>query len=197
MPAPPFGTASAYSDSFPAPPPKQVTVTAETCFNLSVFRDIVRQYRKLDDQIITRLNRAQAELRDQSRSSSGSSSRHGVALLDGAEGMCARLWGEMMAGWAHRQTLLTFCGQTVQASVDGKRDSSTPSPHWERGVKEEEVLVDQLVSEESVEAIIRKRTLDAFKTRCPFFTPSFADSTGRAWWDLADRGLKGRGPELS
>lgn len=38
MPAPPFGTASAYTDSFPAPPPKQVTVTAETCFNLGVFR---------------------------------------------------------------------------------------------------------------------------------------------------------------
>lgn len=38
MPAPPFGTASAYTDSFPAPPPKQVTVTAETCYNLGVFR---------------------------------------------------------------------------------------------------------------------------------------------------------------
>ncbi|WWD22106.1 hypothetical protein CI109_106595 [Kwoniella shandongensis] len=197
MPAPPFGTASAYTDSFPAPPPKQVTVTAETCFNLSVFRDIVRQYRRLDDQIITRLNRAQAELRDRSRTLPSSSARSGVANLDGAEGMCVRLWGEMMAGWAHRQTLLTFCTQTVQASVEGKRDASSPLPHWERGVKEEEVLADQLASEESVEAIIRKRTLDAFKSRCPFFLPSPSDTTGRAWWDLADRGLKGRGPEVS
>jgi len=36
--APPFGTASAYTDSFPAPPPKALTISAETCFNLSVFK---------------------------------------------------------------------------------------------------------------------------------------------------------------
>lgn len=35
---PPFGTASAYADAFPAPPPKTLTLGAETCFNLSVFR---------------------------------------------------------------------------------------------------------------------------------------------------------------
>jgi hypothetical protein len=36
--APPFGTASAYADAFPAPPPKTLTLGAETCFNLTVFR---------------------------------------------------------------------------------------------------------------------------------------------------------------
>lgn len=34
----PFGTASAYADSFPAPAPKELTLGAETCFNLSVFK---------------------------------------------------------------------------------------------------------------------------------------------------------------
>ncbi|TYJ56333.1 hypothetical protein B9479_003025 [Cryptococcus floricola] len=94
MPYLPFGTPSAYTDSFPAPPPKHVTVTADTCFNLTVFRDIVRQYRKLDDQIIIRLNRAQAELRDQSRTSG--SSWIPAKSMDGAEGMCVKLWAEMM-----------------------------------------------------------------------------------------------------
>ncbi|KAE8538286.1 hypothetical protein D1P53_005628 [Cryptococcus gattii VGV] len=191
MPAPPFGTASAYTDSFPAPPPKQVTVTAETCFNLGVFRDIVRQYRKLDDQIIIRLNRAQAELRDRARTSNeGSWISGGVKSMEGAEGMCVKMWSEMMAGWAHRQTLLTFCSQTVQSSVEGKRNEGAHV----RGIREEEVLADQLASEESIEAIIRKRTLEAFKSRCPFFTPS--DNTSKAWYNLADRGLKGHGPDL-
>ncbi|OCF40919.1 hypothetical protein I317_05278 [Kwoniella heveanensis CBS 569] len=203
MPAPPFGTASAYTDSFPAPPPKQVTVTAETCYNLGVFRDIVRQYRKLDDQIIIRLNRAQAQLRDQDRISGGDKS---LGSSSGAEAMCLKMWTEMMAGWAHRQTLLSFCSQTVSANLDekkqsqpgaeggGVRTSSSSTPRWERGIREEEVLADQLASEEGIEAIIRKRTLDAFKSRCPFFHPSVSDTAGKAWWDLADRGLRGHGP---
>jgi len=48
--------------------------------------DIVRQYRKLDDQVVTRLNRAQAQLRDEARAGKGSS----------PEGMCAKMWSEMM-----------------------------------------------------------------------------------------------------
>ncbi|OCF58909.1 hypothetical protein L486_03402 [Kwoniella mangroviensis CBS 10435] len=196
MPAPPFGTASAYTDSFPSSPPRQVTVTAETCFNLSVFRDIVRQYRKLDDQIIIRLNRAQAQLRDQDRLGSGS----GVEHMNGSEGMCAKIWTEIMAGWAHRQTLLTYCSTTVKDSVSSKiqvdQDPKVNTPRWERGIKEEEVLADQLESEESIEAIIRKRTLDAFKSRCPFFSPPSSDQTSKQWWDLADHGKKGRGPDI-
>jgi hypothetical protein len=51
---------------------------------------MVKQYRKLDDQIITRLNRAQAQFRDQTRIAS--SSKSPVA----PEAMCAHLWFEMM-----------------------------------------------------------------------------------------------------
>lgn len=59
--------------------------------------DIVRQYRKLDDQIIIRLNRAQAELRDRARTSNeGSWIGGGVKSMEGAEGMCVKMWGEMM-----------------------------------------------------------------------------------------------------
>lgn len=38
MVAPPFGTASAYTDSFPAPLPKALTIAADSCFNLGVFK---------------------------------------------------------------------------------------------------------------------------------------------------------------
>ncbi|KAI9635356.1 caffeine-induced death protein 2-domain-containing protein [Dioszegia hungarica] len=218
MPAPPFGTASAYTDSFPAPPPARVTIAAETCFNLSVFKDMVRQYRKLDDQIITRLNRANAQLRDQNRIGASGSSRSFTpsspisdpAGRDGIEGMCTRMWSEMMSGWTHRQTLLTYCLTTVHQSLEAKKaemsgqDEKLAAPARNgadagrrvRGLKEEEVFANQLDNEESIEAIIRKRSLDAFKSRCPFFTPSPTDSAGRAWWDLANSGRKGRGPDM-
>ncbi|WVQ74055.1 hypothetical protein IAR50_003638 [Cryptococcus sp. DSM 104548] len=185
MPYLPFGTSSAYTDSFPAPPPKQVTVTADTCFNLGVFRDIVRQYRKLDDQIIIRLNRAHAELRDQTRTSGSSWIPAGTKSMDSAEGMCAKLWAEMMEGWIHRQSLLTFCRHSVRSSVQVDGQEGVLG----RGEREAEVLGDQLASEESIEAIIRRRTLDAFKSRCPYFHPSDRDS--KSWWSLADKGLRG------
>ena len=107
MVAPPFGTASAYTDSFPNAPPNNLTIPAETCFQLNIFKgalhnrrhsapvltpETVKQYRKLDDQIITRLNRAQAQLRDLSRSAKT------VSADQGTDGMCTRLWTEMM-GW--------------------------------------------------------------------------------------------------
>lgn len=65
--------------------------------------DMVKQYRKLDDQIIVRLNRAAAQLRDQDRlsrpgQSSSSSSLNGQPVL-GPEGMCTAMWMEMMGKW--------------------------------------------------------------------------------------------------
>lgn len=73
---------------------------------------------------------------------------------------------------------------------------------------------NQLGNEESIEAIIRKRTLDgefrliqpnrgdvlmrrlAFRSRCPFFVPAASDAVGRGWWDLAESGKAGKGPDL-
>lgn len=124
---------------------------------------MVKQYRKLDDQIITRLNRAQAQYRDQSRIASSSKVQG-----SGNEQMCSTLWFEMMcklplcffveltehaAGWAHRQTLLSYCIGTVKASAEDKRPmatgderlsalpSRTDRDRRERGWREEEVLV--------------------------------------------------------
>ncbi|TXT10709.1 hypothetical protein VHUM_02214 [Vanrija humicola] len=183
MKGPPFGTASAYTDSFPAAPPRELTVSAETCFNLTVFRDVVRQYRKLDDQVVTRLNRAQAQLRDEARVGKGSS----------PEGMCAKMWTEMIAGWTHRQTLLTYCIGTVEGSMAAKR-AAAGGGAYERGVREEQAVSDSLHSESSVEAIVRKGTLEAFKTRCPFFTPP--PGRDRGWWDIAESGrTTSKGPE--
>jgi hypothetical protein len=130
--------------------------------------EMVRQYRKLDDQIITRLNRAQAQYRDQFRTASTPSSSS-KSTTTGPQGMCADLWYEMMcmslpqqrlhhkanrvAGWAHRQTLLSYCVATVKASAEDKKPTSTADERLsqlpprtdrdrrDRGWREAEVLV--------------------------------------------------------
>ncbi|ORY27760.1 caffeine-induced death protein 2-domain-containing protein [Naematelia encephala] len=221
MPAPPFGTASAYTDSFPSPPPRQVTISSETCFNLSLFKDMLKQYRRLDDQIITRLNRAQAQLRDTTRhassppsTASSSSWWHSSASSSSSsnnanDAMCLQIWDEIMSGWAHRQTMLSYCITAVDRSVLEKKPVEenvqfVPFSRYgqevgmerERGWKEEEVMADQLRNEEAIEAIIRKRTLDAFKSRCQYFALPAPGSAAREWWDLAESGRAGRGPDL-
>lgn len=54
--------------------------------NYALSPDLVRQYRKLDDQVVTRLNRANAQLRDEARTG-----KHATA-----DGMCAKMWSEVM-----------------------------------------------------------------------------------------------------
>lgn len=61
-------------------------------------------------------------------------------------------------------------------------------------MREDQAVADQLANEASVEAIIRKRTLDVFKSRCQFFQPT--TEAGKAWWDLAERGRAGTGPDV-
>ena len=90
-------------------------------------------------------------------------------------------------------------------------DTNSNSAVSRRGWKEEEVLVsprsyrveradghcrqaNQLGNEESIEAIIRRRTLEAFQSRCPFFYPR--ESIGKEWWELANSGRSGRGPDV-
>jgi len=80
------------------------------------------------------------------------------------------------AGWLHRQTLITYCQQTVDASLAAKRAATAgvedklaaPPPRkagvmggvHERGIGEETVIVEQIANEASIEAIVRKRTLE-------------------------------------
>ena len=47
--------------------PQLVHVSPATCHNLSLFKDLLREYRRLDDTINMRLNRTNAQFRDRDR----------------------------------------------------------------------------------------------------------------------------------
>ena len=250
--------------------------------------DVVKQYRRLDDQIITRLNRAQAQLRDHSRLSSpgpsswsragGSSTGAATASLEGVEGMCVRMWGEMM-GQSGSSTLLPTTsvlphttlmrprtrlqpdGRTARRSSpfacrrcnllsrrnvrrasrrptsglplrrclarqggessDGRRRrflcvASLPlrTPELCRlrrglgGPARERAQYRGDHSETHVRRCVRRASscgitergltggCTAFRSRCPFFEPPAGDAVGRGWWDLAESGRAGKGPDV-
>lgn len=166
--------------------PKVVHVSKSTCTDISTFKDLLKEYRKLDDSITMRLNRATAAARDQARESSGRKPADDQA--------CENIWAELVANWKRRTTLIGYCVGAVDESIESKRAQVAEpqlDPAAQRRIKgamySDEVVRNQVHNELSVEAIVRKRSLDVFKSRCKYFTPPMTDAQAREYWEAAQR----------
>ncbi|PPQ98524.1 hypothetical protein CVT24_004015 [Panaeolus cyanescens] len=100
---------------------RTIQVSADTCHDLSLFKEILKEYRKLDDTIVVRLNRANAAMRDQDRTHASSSTEN---VQDQA---CAYLWRELVDNWKLRTQLVQFCSSVVDQSLAEKRASLSES----------------------------------------------------------------------
>ncbi|PWN48751.1 hypothetical protein IE53DRAFT_178804 [Violaceomyces palustris] len=229
-------TTSTQQERTPPPPPiNKLPVTPDsvanlnpaTCLALSDFKDLMRQYRALDDGITTRLNRSFARYRDMggnsspsllSSSSSTSSVKDlGISTYSKApQEACSIFWKELVKTWVGREEVIKYCVGFVDREAGvGDLPSRSPSrsstalsrpedrldadlsqqastavqggPNLGRGEAESQVLRRQLHNELYIESIVRKRSLDAFKSRCRFFQPTFSqDPQGereKAMWD--------------
>ncbi|KAF8524611.1 caffeine-induced death protein 2-domain-containing protein [Hysterangium stoloniferum] len=180
---------------FPSSTASQVVrVTPTTCHNLSTFKDLIREYRRLDDAVTMRLNRNIAQFRDRDRSAHGASSS--------ADESCAYFWSQLVAGWKARTEMIKYCVNVVDTGMEEKREAfatlkdglgkdgeSEEKRRAERKEKAvlyaEEVKKNQIHNELSVERIVRIRAFEAFQSRCKYFEPPKTDSEARRWWDAA------------
>ncbi|CAE6406403.1 unnamed protein product [Rhizoctonia solani] len=176
----------------PSTPPQLVRVSESLCQNLSQFKDLMKEYRKLDDSVTMRMNRNLAQFRDIDRHRSG---RSGSPQLQ--DEACLHFWKELVANWENRTEIVNYCVGVVDASMEAKRqalDGQDPKLDENRrtasSLYTDEVKRNQMRNELTVEAIIRQRSLDAFKSRCKFFEPPISDKRSKHWWDSvhADRG---------
>ncbi|KAF6767319.1 Caffeine-induced death protein 2 [Kalmanozyma brasiliensis GHG001] len=187
----------------PLTPPNVSNLTPSTCLAIGEFKDLLRQYRQLDDGITTRLNRSFARSRALGQSSSptllssasstsASSSDLGTSTYaTPAPGACAAFWRELVDVWIGREEAVRFCIAVADATsrpnlppasasnsdrvLDADYRPATRSEggeRWSRAENSAETLARQLHNELKIESIIRARSLDAFKSRCRFFTPS-------------------------
>jgi len=161
-----------------------IRVSPSTCHNLSLFKDILKEYRRLDDTIIMRLNRANATVRDQERSHRGSG---GGTVQDQA---CASLWRELIGHWKRRSELLEYCTTVVDQALIEKRktlEDQAQNPTSRREIQgavfQDEVKRNQVRNELVVEGIIRRRSIQGFRSRCQYFTPPLTDVQARQMWD--------------
>ncbi|KZT74268.1 hypothetical protein DAEQUDRAFT_682020 [Daedalea quercina L-15889] len=168
--------------------PKTVHVSASTCHDLSLFKDLLKEYRRLDDTITMRLNRTTAQFRDRDR--------HGLGGRGTVEDeACIQIWRELVANWKRRTEIVDYCVGVVDQSMESKRmaiDAETENPAAQRRIQgalyAEEVKRNQVHNELAVEQIVRKRSLDAFRARCKYFEPPLTDADARKWWDAARSG---------
>ncbi|PWN26582.1 hypothetical protein BDZ90DRAFT_233186 [Jaminaea rosea] len=230
----------------------------EVCYDVGAFRELMRQYRQLDDGVTTRLNRALARSRSSGLTHSpsllydphSSSSPYLSPSNDKAQAQasqpparpsdlgtstygslppaaCLELWRELTGYWRGRQEVIRFCTATVDANADLQRvreaaedvqrqrreadDSSlldadaarvagssqsaggrrlqvssspTEPPSRSRAETSEEALRRMLHNEETVDSIVRQRSLQAFKARCNLFRlPEGASGEEREFWN--------------
>ncbi|OCH92874.1 hypothetical protein OBBRIDRAFT_811381 [Obba rivulosa] len=170
--------------------PKTVHVSSTTCHDISLFKDLLKEYRRLDDSITMRLNRTTAQFRDRNRLGMGSKG-------DVDDLACAQIWKELNveANWKRRTEIISYCVEVVDQSMEEKRktlESQADDPVTKRRMQSalytEEVKRNQVHNELAVERIVRQRSLDAFRSRCKYFEPPLSDVDSRRWWDIVHSG---------
>ncbi|KAI0921753.1 hypothetical protein AcW1_004360 [Taiwanofungus camphoratus] len=177
---PPLGSLAIQAPSLA---PKTVHVSPATCHELSLFKDLLKEYRRLDDTITMRLNRTTAQFRDRNRLGQGGRGN----VEDQA---CAQIWRELIANWKRRTEIVNYCTGVVDRSMEEKRkslndqgDDSESRRRNQGALFAEEVKSNQVHNELAVERIIRQRSMDAFRSRCKYFEPSSSEVEARQWWD--------------
>ncbi|KAH7929436.1 hypothetical protein BV22DRAFT_1002723 [Leucogyrophana mollusca] len=185
MPSKPQQPLGSLAVQAPSLSPQLVHVSQSTCHNLSLFKDLLREYRRLDDTITMRLNRSNAQFRDRDRAGTAGKGN----IQDQA---CAYIWKELVENWKRRTEIVDYCVGVVDQSMDEKRkalDGQEGDARAQRKTQAalfaDEVKRSQVHNELSVEKIVRQRSLDAFQTRCRYFSPPTTDAEARKWWDTA------------
>jgi len=135
-----------------------------------------------------RLNRANAVVRDHERTRRETG---GGTVQDQA---CASLWRELVGNWKRRTELLEYCTTVVdqalvekRSTLEGQAKGPTSRREIQGAMFEDEVKRNQVRNELTVEGIIRKRTMEAFRSRCQYFTPPLTDVQARQMWDSVQR----------
>ncbi|CAO1633299.1 unnamed protein product [Sympodiomycopsis kandeliae] len=145
-PPPPASPAGASSTAIATSPPPETPESVRdlgpsVCFDVGLFRELMKQYRNLDDGVTTRLNRTLAQSRSSGQSHppsllesspSSESSRSSKYYSDLGtstystlnQSSCESFFKELVANWSGRESVLRYC----LAVIDAQAADKTPSP---------------------------------------------------------------------
>ncbi|KAI9595304.1 caffeine-induced death protein 2 [Syncephalis fuscata] len=130
-------------DNEPAPAP-------ENCYNLSYFKEYMKELRRIDDNIMLRMNTTNTY----------------------SEASCADFFHQLATAYQRRERAVTYCQNILDEKLDKTRQELTDDPDDVR-VKSrlfaEETQRRLVTNELIVEDIVRSRSMKVFRDRCRAF----------------------------
>ncbi|ORX68524.1 hypothetical protein DL89DRAFT_179238 [Linderina pennispora] len=139
-----------------------IEMTQRTCLNMSQFRAHMRLLRKVDDNIILRLNNTNTA----------------------SDQECLAFFRILQTAFMRRAQDIAMCAGEVDRAVQAKEAEQQHAGKRRSELFALRAQAAWVASERSVEDIVRQRSLDVFKARCQFFElPSefvdFLDQTSK------------------
>ncbi|CEP13081.1 hypothetical protein [Parasitella parasitica] len=125
-------------------------LTPSICFNFSFFKDFMKEFRKVDDNIINRLNSTSTQ----------------------SEGVCGEFFKQMSEAYAQRDQAIDYCLKLMDEDLDKKNKKLQEDPDdfdVKNSIFTQESMRQSVSNERFVEEIIRERTLQVFKNKCRAF----------------------------
>ena len=196
-------------DPHVVPTPASVPdVTPSICLSLVEFKDMLRQFRAVDDGVTLRLNRAFAQSRDTGSSAPPSHFQRQEMALSSSRGrvvgrttyasvpdtMCAAIWTELVQLWTRREDTIKYCidvnakHMPRPLSRDDRLDldrapaaASVLAPAAGRVEAGADCALRRLGPAGGGAACGGRRSLDVFKSRCRLFSPAHTERE-QAYW---------------
>ncbi|KAJ2618316.1 hypothetical protein EV177_000035 [Coemansia sp. RSA 1804] len=135
-------------------------MSARMCLDMSRFKAVVKQLRRVDDNIILRMNNTNTA----------------------AAGECLALFQILQTAYRRREHDIGMCLGVLERRISDVEEASGSGGSGGRAkIFSLKTQRDWVASERGVEDIVRRRSLDVFKSRCQFFEfpPEFDDFLNR------------------
>ncbi|KAJ1941569.1 hypothetical protein FBU59_003464 [Linderina macrospora] len=124
-----------------------VEMTPRTCLNMSLFKAHMKLLRKVDDNIILRLNNTNTA----------------------SDQECLAFFRILQTAFARRAQDISMCVDVVGRAVEAREGEQKGPAKKRSDLFSLRAQAGWVASERSVESIVRQRSLDVFKARCQFF----------------------------
>ncbi|RIB05937.1 caffeine-induced death protein 2 [Gigaspora rosea] len=129
---------------------EEIEVDSSICYNLTYFKDLMKEYRKIDDNIILRMNTTDTH----------------------SEQACAEFFKQLTKAYSKRGQIINRCLKIIDQELEKKQKALADDP-YDNDLKNQMFVEEskrRMISNEiTVEEIVRDRSLTVFKNKCRMF----------------------------
>ncbi|KAJ1992660.1 hypothetical protein H4R33_000933 [Dimargaris cristalligena] len=118
-----------------------------TCLNLSHFKEFMKELRRIDDNIILRMNKTDTH----------------------SDGACAEFFTNLSRAYTQRDKAIDYCLGVVDKKLENQQEALSKNPNdydAQNSLYYQETKRRWIYNERTVEDIVRARSLKVFKDKC-------------------------------